>query len=225
MNTLNLFIGEDFMSKQIPEKNLFMMCEKLNLNAMSDMPIGFHVRNCQKNELDIWKAMSFDNPELAKQQYDYMTQYYNSVYANNGDLFFQKCLFVCDNDNKPVGTCFAWRAYENITTIHWYKVLKEYEGKGIGRALFSMVMKSLTADEFPVFLHTQPDSYRAIKLYSDFGFYLLSDPLIGNRKNDLEECLPILKKNMLHQDYQLLKITKSTKFFLDIVSSTSKVEF
>jgi hypothetical protein len=46
------------VSAQIPDKNLFMMCERLNSNAISDMPIGFHVRTCQKNELDIWKAMS-----------------------------------------------------------------------------------------------------------------------------------------------------------------------
>ncbi len=213
------------MGIQIPDKNLFMMCNELNLNAISNMPLGFHVRNCQKSELDIWKAMHFDDPKLAKQYYNYMTQFYNSVYAKKGDLFFQSCLFVCDKDNRPIGTCFFWKAYERITTIHWYKILKDYEGKGIGRALLSIVMKSLTDDEFPVFLHTQPSSYRAIKLYSDFGFYLLSDPLIGNRKNDLEESMPILKKNMPYQDYQHLRITKSPNFFLESVRSSNEIEF
>lgn len=71
------------MSEQIPDLNLFMMCKKLNTNAMSGLPSGYHVRTCQKNELDIWKAMPFDQPELAKQYYDYMTEYYNSVYAKN----------------------------------------------------------------------------------------------------------------------------------------------
>ena len=42
------------MSEQIPDKNLFMMCKELNLNAISDMPVGFHVRNCQKNETVKW---------------------------------------------------------------------------------------------------------------------------------------------------------------------------
>ncbi len=212
------------MSEQIPNLNLFMMCKKLNTHAISDMPNGFHVRTCQKNELDIWKAMPFDQPELAKQYYDYMTKYYNSVYAKNEDLFFQKCLFVCNKENKPVGTCFAWKVYDKITTIHWLKVLKNYEGKGIGRALLSIVMKSLNSDEFPVFLHTQPDSFRAIKLYSDFGFYLLSDPVIG-RKNDLKECLPILKKHMPPRDYQNLRITESPKFFLEAVGSTNEDVF
>jgi len=101
------------------EKNLFMMCEKLNSYAISDIPIGFHIRNCQKNELNVWKSMPFDKSKLAKQDYDFMTQFYDSVYAKKEDLFFQKCLFVCDNNNKPIGTCFAWKSYEKITTIHW----------------------------------------------------------------------------------------------------------
>lgn len=213
------------MNESIPDLDLFMICEKVNANAFSDMPIGFHVRNCKKNELDVWKAMPFDNLELAKKYYDYMTKYYNSVYAKKGDLFFQKCLFACDKNNKPIGTCFEWKAYEKITTIHWYKVLKDYEGKGIGRALLSIVMKNISADEYPVFLHTQTSSHRAIKLYSDFGFHLLSDPIIGNRKNGLKESLTILKKHMPQKDFQNLQISKSPKFFLDIVSSSIEEEF
>ena len=128
---------------QIPDLNLFMMCQKLNLHALSEMPAGYHVRNCQEKELDIWKAMPFDTQELANQYYDYMTQYFNSVNATKRELFFQKCLFVCDENDKPVGTCFAWSAYEKITTIHWLKILKDYEGKGLGRALLSIVIDLL----------------------------------------------------------------------------------
>lgn len=201
-----------------------MMCQKLNLHALTEMPAGYHVRNCQEKELDIWKAMPFDTQELANQYYNYMTQYFNSVYATKRALFFQKCLFVCDENDKPVGTCFAWSAYEKITTIHWLKILKDYEGKGLGRALLSIVMKNISDNEFPIFLHTQPGSYRAIKLYSDFGFYLLSDSVIGNRKNDLEECLPILKKYMPHQDFKNLRITESPKTFLEAVPSTTLVD-
>lgn len=201
-----------------------MMCEKLNTEALSGMPAAFHVRNCHKNELDIWKAMPFDTPELAAQYHEFMTKFYNSVYAEKEDLFFQKCLFVCNKDNKPIGTCFAWKAYGKITSIHWFKVLQEYEGKGIGRALLSIVMKSLSESDYPVFLHSQPDSYRAIKLYSDFGFELLSDPQIGNRQNDLQECLPILKEYMPKQYFQNLRITKSPEYFLEIVGSLNKEE-
>jgi ribosomal protein S18 acetylase RimI-like enzyme len=216
------------MSDEIPHLSLFMKCEALNTNAISDMPRGFHIRNCEKSELAIWKSMPFgtplDAPEQPGMYYDFMSQYYNLVYAKKCDLFFQKCLFACNEDNIPVGTCFAWKAYEKITTIHWFKVLRKHEGKGIGRALLSTVMKNLSREEFPIFLHTHPSSFRAIKLYSDFGFSLLSDPIIGSRKNGLVECLPILQKHMLPQDYQRLTVAKSPQFFLDAVKNEKENE-
>ena len=169
--------------------------------------------------------MHFDTPELAKKYYDFMTEFFATVYLPMKDLFYQKCLFICNKDDKPVGTCFVWKSYNTIYTLHWFKVLKEYEGRGIGRALLSIVMERLSQDEYPVFLHTQPSSYRAIKLYSDFGFYLLSNPVIGSRQNDLEECLPILEKYMPKSDFKKLQIVQAPKFFLDTVCSTNTSEF
>ena len=213
------------MEEQITDKNLFMMCRKLDNEATTELPEGFYVRYCKKNELDTWKAMHFDMPELATEYYDFMTEYFNDVYLPKGDLFYRSCIFVCNRDDKPVGTCFLWKAYNKIWTLHWFKVLKEYEGKGIGRALLSIVMESLPEDDYPVFLHTHPSSYRAIKLYSDFGFCLLSDPVIGNRENDLDECLPILQKYMPQSDLEKIKIVQSPPFFLRAVEHSDTNEF
>jgi len=213
------------MKEQIPDKNLFMMCRKLDNGATTELPKGFHVRYCKKNELDTWKAMHFDTPELATEYYDFMTEYFNDVYLPKEDLFYRSCIFVCDQDDSPVGTCFLWKAYNKIWTLHWFKVLKEYEGKGIGRALLSIVMESLPEDDYPIFLHTHPSSYRAIKLYSDFGFCLLSDPAIGNRENDLDECLPILQRYMPQSDFEKLKMVQAPPFFLRAVGHSDIDEF
>lgn len=213
------------MAEQIPDINLFMMCPTLNNEAVRKLPEGFHVRYCRENELDIWKAIHFDTPELAKKHYDFMTGYFTTVYSPKKDLFYRKCLFVCNKDDKPVGTCFVWKSYNTIYTLHWFKVLEEYEGRGIGRALLSIVMKSLPKEKYPLFLHTQPSSYRAIKLYSDFGFGLLSDPVIGSRQNDLDECLPILEKYMPESDFKKLQIVQAPQFFLTAVCSTNTNEF
>ncbi len=212
----------DNTEEEIPDKSIFMICERLNKNALSELSIQYHTRYCREGELDIWKAMPFDDPKQAEEYREFMTEFYNSVYANKGDLFYQRCLFVCDVDDKPIATCFLWKAYDEFNTIHWLKVVKEYEGKGIGRALLSVIMKDLKKEDYPVYLHTQPGSYRAIKLYSDFGFKLISDPIIGSRKNDLEECLPILKKFMPKEDFERLKITEAPKGFLEKVGSDNQ---
>lgn len=213
------------MSNDIPDKNLFMMCRELNRSALSSLSEEYRVRNCRRDELDIWKAFPFDDEATAQEYKGYMTEYFENVYKNNENLFYQRCLFVCDKNDTPIGTCFAWPAYGEITTIHWYKVKKCYEGLGIGRALLSNVMSNIEDKDYPVFLHTQPESYRAIKLYSDFGFALLTDPIIGHRRNDLEECLPILQKVMPKGDFEKLQFAKAPDYFLDAVKSSKISEF
>jgi hypothetical protein len=39
------------MENEIPDKNLFMMCKKLNTSAFAELPDGYHVRTCRRNEL------------------------------------------------------------------------------------------------------------------------------------------------------------------------------
>lgn len=213
------------MSNDIPDKNLFMVCNELNHSAFSELSKEYHIRTCRKDELDIWKGMPFDDINIAKEYSGFMTNYFNDVYGGKESLFFQKCLFVCDKNDIPVGTCFAWKAYGKITTIHWFKIVKSHEGLGIGRALLSNVMNRIEKNDYPVFLHTQPSSFRAIKLYSDFGFALLTDPVIGHRQNHLEECLPILEANILQEAFKKLTFTKAPKNFLEAVKLSNINEF
>ena len=154
-----------------------------------------------------------------------MTDYFNALYASKLEVFFEKCLFICNGEDIPVGSCFTWKAYDNFTTIHWTKVLREYEGRGLGRSLLTEVMMNLKDDDYPVYLHTHPICFRAIKLYSDFGFLLISDPVVGYRNNDLEECIPILENHMPRIDFNNLKTVKAPQDFLDAASSTDVENF
>ncbi len=85
---------------------------------------------------------------------------------------------TCRTDELDV-----WKAYGHVSTIHWLKVSKRCEGLGIGRALISIVMNSFEDNDYPIFFHTRPGSLCAIKLYSDFGFVLLTDATLGYRQN------------------------------------------
>lgn len=107
---------------------------------------------------------------------------------------------------------------------HYIKRMN-YENQGIGRGLLSYVMQTISQEEYPVYLHTHPSSYRAIKLYSDLGFKLLTDPVIGNRTNDLHESLQILKTVMPNEDCNALAFQSASDFFLKAVSSSNKDEF
>ncbi|MEZ4680110.1 MAG: GNAT family N-acetyltransferase [Caldilineaceae bacterium] len=213
------------MAEEIPDKNLFMICDALEESALSTLPAGYHVRPCRRAELDLWKAIHFDDPATAAAYRAYMTDYFDRVYASKADLFFQTCLFVCNLEDKPIATAFIWKAYDRFQTVHWFKVINAYEGRGIGRALLSAIMRDLRADDYPVYLHTQPGSYQAIKLYSDFGFKLLSDPVIGHRQNDLAECLPILERYMPPAFFNQLQITQAPADFLEELATFTDEQF
>jgi ribosomal protein S18 acetylase RimI-like enzyme len=198
----------------VPELNLFMICMKLDRGALSELSSEYHIRNCRKDELDIWKAMPFDDALQAEQYRSLMSRYYEEVYAPKGDLFFRSCLFVCNTHDVPIATGFVWKAYDEFSTIHWLKVVRSYEGRGIGRALLSIMMTNLSESDYPVFLHTQPSSYRAIKLYSDFGFALLTDPVIGKRKNDIQRSLPVLESCMPSKSFGRLRTCRAPEYFV-----------
>lgn len=209
--------------QDIPDLNIFMMCDRLNENALSDLPNGYHIRNCRPDELELWMEFPFDNEEDKINYKDFMKNYYNNVYKKQEDEFYKRCLFICDENDKPITTCFIWKAYGRINTMHWFKTLKEYENKGLGRPLLSYIMKPLNDNDYPIYLHTQPGSFRAIGLYSDFGFKIVTNKTIGYKNNDYEECLPILKEFMRKDKFDKLEFVLAPKEF-DESAKTSKID-
>ncbi|WP_051250721.1 GNAT family N-acetyltransferase [Paenibacillus harenae] len=118
--------------------------------------------------MEIRKAIHFDDSNTAMNYHDFMTNYFEDVYADKGDLFFEKCLFVCNVDDKPIGTCFIWKVYNKINTLHWFKVTKQYKGRGIGRTLLTVVMQDLKNEDYPVFTPVTLPQKRIIARYPVF---------------------------------------------------------
>jgi ribosomal protein S18 acetylase RimI-like enzyme len=194
--------------------NIFMMCRQLNRQAFSHLPQGFAARTLRREELDAWKAMPFDDEHTAQAYAGFMDDYFRITYARDEEKFFASTIVICNRDDQMVATCLLWKAYGLYTTVHWFKVLKPYEGRGIGRALLSLLFQDVTDADLPIYLHTQPESFRAIKLYSDFGFELLTDKWIGPRQNHLDQCLPFLQEKMPKQDYDQLRFTQAPAEFI-----------
>ena len=197
--------------------SLFMQCDEPNNDAFTKLPEGFTFRLCRRNELEVWKRV------IVHEKYvSYVTDFYEKVYAVEEDEFFRRCMFVCDATDKPIASGFIWRSYGLINTVAWLAVLPEYEGGGIGRALIS---KILSDTKFPVYLHTQPTSARAIKLYSDFGFKLVTNPTVGYRKNDLEKSLEYLQAVLPPKDFNKLQFATANDELLAATLSSETAEF
>ncbi len=207
-------------------KNIFMMCNQINKDAYSKKLSDFSFRKCKLEEFDFWKNMQFDTEVERKNNDNYMNQYYENVYCNKETDFFDSCIFVCSKDNKKIlGTGFLWKAYGQILTIHWIKTIKEYEGLGIGRALLTYLTMNLKDSDYPILLHTQAGSFKAIKLYSDFGFKIALNEYVGNRKNEFEDSQLFLENNMNDLDFKNLTFSRIPENIIKIIGSSEINEF
>ena len=213
------------MKEEIPDYNIFMMCEQLNKNALTELNADYYFRNCRPNELELWKAFPFDSDTVPVEYQDFMDQIAKDSYSDNMETFFQNTIFVCEKNDKPIATCSYWKAYGKFYSIHWLKTLKNYEGLGLGRAILSKIMQEFVPEDYPIYIHTQPGSYRAIKLYSDFGFDLLKGGQLGHRINELEKSLPILGEFMPQKDYESLRIRDTPDNLIALLKNEITVQF
>jgi ribosomal protein S18 acetylase RimI-like enzyme len=202
-----------------------MMCAAPNRDAASSLPEGFTFDLCREDELDIWMSFPFNTPELATQYRSMMESVFANVYQPQREEFFRRCLFVRNTEGQPVATGFIWHSYGRIYTVQWIKTLQSYEGLGIGRALLSKLLLDLPDSAYPLYLHTHPESLRAIKLYTDFGFQLLTDPIIGFRTNDLEACMDKLREGLLSKAFRNLQFTAAPAELLDAAASSEIEDF
>lgn len=167
-----------------------MRCDEYDIQPISKS--DFRIRKYINGDENYWaeieyKIGDFSSVEEAK---EYFVQNYNS------DELAEKCFFAETRDGKVVGTCIAW--YDNkdndtVSSLHWLAVLPEYQQKGIGRALAISVMNYYKQNDLlPVYLHTQPWSYKAIKLYCLLGFNIQQEDTFSNYKNECKEAKEIL---------------------------------
>lgn len=213
------------IESQIPDFNIFMMCPQLNETAVTELNSKYYFRNCRPDEIELWKAFPFDSNKVPDRYRSFMDEYVDVTYGSNIDAFFRQTIFVCDLSDIPVATCSYWKAYGRINSIQWFKTLKAYEGRGIGRALLSVIMKNLNPTDYPVYLHTQPGSYRAIKLYSDFGFKLLRGGKLGTRTNELGLSLPLLENILPKHEFLKIGIVDTPFSLIENLKNETTIQF
>ena len=178
------------IDKSIPYKNVIMRCDEYSIKPI--FTNGFRIRKYKNGDENYWAEIEYKIGDFSsvEEALDYFVQNYNL------DELVNKCFFAETSDGKVIGTCTAW--YDNkddyvVSSLHWLAVLPEYQNSGIGRALVIAVMNHYKENDLlPVYLHTQPWSYKAIKLYYSLGFNIQQEDTFGNYKNEYKEAKEIL---------------------------------
>lgn len=196
------------IDNKIEYRNIIMRCDKIEDGAYADLPEDYCIEKYSVGMEKTWTAIQKAAGEFASDSDEEVQSYFLNRF--NNEKLMNRCLFLKDIQTKKyVGTCIAWEEEYNgktIPVLHWLAVADEYADKGFARIIITQIMKLFRIEErYPIYLHTQPWSYKAIKLYNDFGFNICKKDTFGDAKNEYDLAMPVLKQIMNDESYKRLR--------------------
>lgn len=165
------------------------------------LPTGWTISNYEAGDAENWVRIQKAAGEFEADGEQAVLRYFMEHYAVRPEELAQRCLFVRTASGKAVGTCLAWREDgDGVSSLHWLAVQEDAQGRGAGSALIAAALaRYLAWDAVPVWLHTQPWSHQAIRLYrrAGFSFVLDSTCRFGGYENETQAGLEVLRKRNL----------------------------
>lgn len=190
------------LDRTIPFYNIILRCDSYKRREII-LPKGFSIVPYKNGYETEWAKLEcsigdFNSLEEAK-KYFIKTYLYDKKLLNN-------ILFLLDKYNHVIGSCIAWkdeRKKAYVSSLHWLIVDKRYRGLGLGKMLCSAVMNIF--EEFPIYIHTQPWSWKAIFLYISLGFKLQRTDTFAQYENEYTDAMKELKKIVTEKQFTLLQ--------------------
>jgi len=182
------------LDRTIPFYNTILRCDKYT-PVKPALPEGFTVVPYRDGYEKAWARLEyavgdFDSAEEAE-------QYFAKTYLQKTEER-ENILFAVDSENRVVGSCIAWRDGRGdsvVSSLHWLVVAEAYQGMGLGKALCHAVMNRYAAQAaLPVYIHTQPWSWKAILLYLSVGFRLQQSDTFSHYENQYDSAMSALNR-------------------------------
>lgn len=194
----------------IEYKSIIMRCDRIDKSAYLELPSGIEAVFYKEGMEMVWAKVQKAAGEFAEDSVSDAAAYFMERYGDRRQELSERCVFLKEQETgRYIGTCMAWfeqKKGEEVPVLHWLAVDDAYAGNGYARMLITQVMKLFEcfAKGQKIYLHTQPCSYRAIKLYNDFGFSITRTDTYGTAVNEYAEAMPLLKKHMTAETYEKL---------------------
>ena len=192
------------LDRTIPFYNTIMKCSDYSPGCVK-LPVGFSIVSYQRGYEKEWAKLEhavgdFDSLEAAE-------KYFVEMYLQDPELF-PNILFLLNREREIVGSCIAWQDMQgenSVPSLHWLVVQERYQGIGLGRALAMAVMNVYAErGDLPVYIHTQPWSWKAVILYLSLGFRLQKTDTFSHYENEYGKAMAELRKIVSEKQYELL---------------------
>ena len=198
------------IDRSIPYYNLILKCDKI-CTASVLLPEGYSFKLYEVGDEKYWAKLEYEIGDFSSIEEAEM--YFKANYCNQIDELKKRCVFVVDDKGNVVGSCIAWhdlKGNNTVASLHWLVVSPKHQGKHIGLALCQKVMQIFKKyGETPVYIHTQPWSYKAILLYIKLGFKIQKTDTFSHYENQYKKAIKTLE-NILTEK-QILILNQNTE--------------
>lgn len=160
----------------LPEKKGRILTELQSYERTDELPAGYRLRLFMPGDEANWARIETEAGEFASVD-DALRRFRDEFGASIDDMR-ERCIFIENGEGEPIGTATAWYktiAGESFGRLHWVGIVPREQGRKLAKPLVAAALRVLAAKHRKAMLTSQTDSWRAIKMYLDFGFVPLLD--------------------------------------------------
>ena len=185
------------LDRSIPYYNIMMKKSTPTTFDAPALPAQFELHAYRPGVAQQWAELEYEIGDFPSVQA--ARTYFTKTYLSRPDSLARRGIFVSDKKSGClVGVCIAWVDERNgapVSSLHWLITKETYQGRGIGSALIAAALSIYEKENaFPVYLHTQPWSHQAIRLYHKFGFRLMKQESFAGYENQYALAVPVLAR-------------------------------
>lgn len=173
-------------------RDIKVLMEKINPSEYPkfDLPEGFSLVKYKDGYEKDWAKIQTDLEQF--ESIDEALKCFKDTFLDVTDDVYKKCFFIQNKDGKNIATASIWNGNhfgKTLQRIHWVAVSKEYQGLGLAKSLVSAALDVFNELGFKdyVYLTSQVSSYKALNIYSKFGFVPYTDKMPINWDMDEKE--------------------------------------
>ncbi len=149
-----------------------MILEDLSKLPEFDLPRGFSFRNFREDDKKVWAEIETAAGEFRDTKNG--IEQFEREFEPHREKLLQRFIILENDKNECIGTAMGWFdddfLMKGYGRVHWVGIHPEYQGKGLAKPLVSRTMEIIKEHHEKCYLTTQTESYKAIKIYLDFGF-------------------------------------------------------
>ena len=190
------------LDRTIPFYNTILKCSAYTPQEVR-LPDGFSIVPYREGYEKEWARMEYAIEDF--DSYEEAEQYFISTYMSDPRALLENTRFLLDPDNRVIGSCIAWQDPRQdglVPSLHWLIVDETYHAMGLGRALTVAVMNIFhSQNRLPVYIHTQPWSWKAVCLYHSLGFQFQKTDTFSHYVNQHDLAMAEIRKHVPEETF------------------------